>query len=49
MKLNNTHFKIEHNFSKNKCENRMPRINKISGELVSDERPDLSTENWFKI
>lgn len=27
----------------------MPKINKVPGELASDERPDVSTEKRFKV
>lgn len=47
--MNNTDFRIKNNFSKNKWVNMMPKINKMTGELPSDERPDISTENRLKV
>ncbi|XP_008178490.1 zinc finger MYM-type protein 1-like [Acyrthosiphon pisum] len=40
--------KIKNKFSKNSV-SRVPKINKMPGELASDERPDVSTEKRFKV
>jgi len=45
LELNGIDFRIKDKFSKkNKCVSRMRKINKLPGKLVSDKRPDVSTE-----
>jgi len=42
---------VKDDFSKNKCleKVRVSKNKKMPGELATDERPSLSTENRFKI